>query len=488
MKSIKFGLIIFTTLCLFILSACFSPWAGDEGIVTFNFGGSARTFVNLNNGEFGNFSYEITFKSPGRADIVRTLPSGGKGSVTVLPGVYTITAKAFDNAGLRAYGGAIHINEWNEDYDREHEDTESFIKVEIVAGKNTNVNIEMWSAVEVGSWAELKSALELESPAGVGILDRWLFVFLKNSFSTVNSDSGIIARGNKILAADNDVTINGSVFGSDPMFTVMSNASTGLIYHLWFGVDWGMTGSITITGRQNALNPIVEVNGGSFYMTDGVTLKDNKRLTGEGGAVVVTNEGHFLMDGGTIIGNSAVNGGGVKVDSGFFEMFGGTITGNTVSYNGGGVSFYSGSNIGYFNMLGGTITGNTAGHDGGGISVVGFNLYLNSGNITGNNAANGGGVSLLGGFLIMDGGVISGNNATSNGGGFYIDNSATLNIRNGIVYGSNSNQGNIAQNGAALWVENGNAYNNIETPENFVDNPPNGVNDTIHILNDSRIQ
>lgn len=63
------------------------------------------------------------------------------------------------------------------------------------------------------------------------------------------------------------------------------------------------------------------------------------------------------MNGGTIIGNTPMNGGGVYVVSGgTFTMNGGTITGNAATESGGGVYIVSG---GTFTMNGGVITGNT---------------------------------------------------------------------------------------------------------------------------------
>jgi hypothetical protein len=78
---------------------------------------------------------------------------------------------------------------------------------------------------------------------------------------------------------------------------------------------------------------------------------------GYGGGVY--NAGTFIMEGGTISGNTSYaegnplsGGGGVYARGGIFTMKGGTISGNTAP-RGGGIYVYSGN----FRMAGGTVYG-----------------------------------------------------------------------------------------------------------------------------------
>ena len=93
----------------------------------------------------------------------------------------------------------------------------------------------------------------------------------------------------------------------------------------------------------------------------------------------------FVMEGGTIVGNTSNNGAGVRISQSgaAFTMTGGTITGNKASDAGGGVWF--GSTC-VFNLSGGTITGNIASSGGGGVYVTGRATFNLSGDasITGN--------------------------------------------------------------------------------------------------------
>ena len=163
--------------------------------------------------------------------------------------------------------------------------------------------------------------------------------------------------------------------------------------------------------------------GGTGRITGGYS-------TGDGGGVCAF--GTFIMEGGTISGNSA-NRGGVYVGvNQTFTMSGGTITGNTAS-NGGGV-YVNGS----FIMNGGTITSNTASNNGGGVSVNGNATFnMESGTITGNSTTRyGGGVYVhTDGTFIMEGGTITGNTAGYDGCGVY--NNGTFSVSGSPVVTGN---------------------------------------------------
>jgi hypothetical protein len=96
----------------------------------------------------------------------------------------------------------------------------------------------------------------------------------------------------------------------------------------------------------------------SFTLSGGVITHNGKnRNTDKGGGVHVN--GKFIMDGGEISDNEAVqNGGGVSVSGySFFIMNNGTITGNTAPDNGGS-GVYVLSDDGSFTQNGGRISGN----------------------------------------------------------------------------------------------------------------------------------
>jgi hypothetical protein len=83
----------------------------------------------------------------------------------------------------------------------------------------------------------------------------------------------------------------------------------------------GTGGSLALDGNGDsvfAAGSLVRVESGNLTITDGVTLENNNSSS-FGGGVYFNSSGTFAMNGGTISGNNAVNGGGVYVESGTFK-------------------------------------------------------------------------------------------------------------------------------------------------------------------------
>ena len=102
------------------------------------------------------------------------------------------------------------------------------------------------------------------------------------------------------------------------------------------------TGSITVDGTGDGTTavtaPMVDVQSGTFGISDGTTLSGNANTSTEvnGGAVNVASGAAFYLLGGTVTGNTAAQGGAVNAASGAaVYLQGGTITGNTATLGGG---------------------------------------------------------------------------------------------------------------------------------------------------------
>jgi len=132
--------------------------------------------------------------------------------------------------------------------------------------------------------------------------------------------------------------------------------------------------NIILSGRSNNDFPVVYISGKDSLLR----MEDNSSIIGnsndvyylsrlEGGGVHIGANGTFIMDSGTISGNTAkhssggaspTNGGGVYVGrNGTFTMQGGVISDNTATGSGGGVYITGGT----FTKTGGTIQNNKAG-------------------------------------------------------------------------------------------------------------------------------
>ena len=196
-----------------------------------------------------------------------------------------------------------------------------------------------------------------------------------------------------------------------------------------FTMNGGKISGNTATAAAGTGGGVQAAAGAQFTMNDSAEISGNTSTSNGGGVSLATSGTNptpiiFTMNGGTISNNSTTadytNGGGVFITGlkCFFIMRGGTISGNTAVQGGGGVANWTNSD---FLMYGGTITGNTA-------------------------AFGGGAMNFGGGRITMSGGVISNNTATLQGGG--IDNqggsqsaNAVVVIDTGIIYGADAPEG-----------------------------------------------
>jgi hypothetical protein len=184
--------------------------------------------------------------------------------------------------------------------------------------------------------------------------------------------------------------------------------------------------------------------GGTFTMSGGEISGNNLgNLSPYGIGGGVYNLGTFTMSGNAVIReNEARDGGGVYTDElGTCTISGGTISGNT-AVNGGGVyaniiTYEYGS--GACTMSGGLISGNTATNGGGvyvhySVSFKNATCTMSGVSISGNTATNGGGVFVDGAFTISSG-TISGNTASDSGGGVCVNYRGLFTKTGGTIYG-----------------------------------------------------
>ena len=152
-----------------------------------------------------------------------------------------------------------------------------------------------------------------------------------------------------------------------------------------------------------------------------------------GGAVYIKSGGKLTMEGGNIVGCSAVYGGGVYVE-GEFVMTGGNIIGCSAEY-GGGVCIYPkrDGEQGQFSMSGGSIIGCSA-ESGGGVCAFGkFQMsgqaVIRSCTAEGTSFNCGGGVYVDGSFEMSGEAIIEGCQAISEyayGGGVFVNSSRSF--------------------------------------------------------------
>ena len=345
-------------LVVIILSTCFSPWRGEEGNLTIYWGKSENSrLVEL--WDMGTFYYRIILKGPG--GIIEEEIYGKPGaSFSLIPGTWSVIVKGGEYISGASLTDPLRFNLR----------VMGIEQIEVKTGSKTSETVNMYTAYEAFNWGDIYSGIAAYQGSS-NPSNREVIIFINNSKSFPAHTWPLPIDYPVILVAEKPVTITRQPGFSDEFFNVIT--STG---RLTLGLP-GMIGTLTLDGGYSA-NPLITISGSaSLIMNNGVTLQNNENNMGDGGGIKVQS-GSFTMNGGSIIGNTALaqdlgagspngtQGGGVYVDStGAFTMNGGTISNNKAigwdtagnpSYNycaGGGVYAF-----GAFNQRGGTISGN----------------------------------------------------------------------------------------------------------------------------------
>jgi len=307
-------LAVFVAALALLVSACFSPWQGEEATLTISVGdSSSRTLVNLGANEQASFSYELIMNGPGGKKTFTFDPGATSLTVKVTPGEWQAEVRAIGSTTtLRAFG------EW--------EGT-------VALGETTTAAVTMYSASEVTSWAQLEAAVD-GSPAGG---NRKEIIFLKGG-GTWGLDST-----NQTINIERPIELR-----AVEVVTIIRNSADSFLQNFFYlnvGGVLTLKGPLTLDGN-NVTAPLanssfIQVEG-KLEMYDGVTLRNNTI----GSGVYVSGSGTFNMYGGSISRNkTGTYGGGVCVSgSGTFNMYGGSISGNvadSVVRYGGGVAVTS---------------------------------------------------------------------------------------------------------------------------------------------------
>ena len=208
-------------------------------------------------------------------------------------------------------------------------------------------------------------------------------------------------------------------------------------------------------------NRVISVNGGSKFIMDGGTISGCKADEGGG---LYADHSTVTIKGGTISECTAGTGGGLYADNSTVTIKGGTISGCKARNNGGGLyATNSSTNSSIVNISGGTIKGNEATFSGGGLYVDGSTVTISGGAISECTAAikEGGGLYATNSSEItISGGTISGCKAPSsdkgNGSGLYANHS-TIKITGGTISGCEGRWGGglYAENSSTIEISGG---------------------------------
>ena len=279
-----------------------------------------------------------------------------------------------------------------------------------------------------------------------------------------------------ITVAGKDTVLNLGAEKYDGVLTIDGDTRNGFVSVLE-GATANMYENVTLQNRESTDNACVVIMSSNsvFNMHGGVIEKCRRAVIAASGAtfhmlsgkiedcraggnrVILVNGGSkFIMDGGTISGCSASNGGGLYADNSTVTINNGTISGCTANA-GGGLYATNGSTI---NINNGTISGCKAGVGaGGGLYATNQStITIKDGTISGCEAGAGGGLYVDGSTVTISGGTISGCEAAiNNGGGLYATNSSKITISGGTISGCTGLRGGglYAENSSTIEISGG---------------------------------
>ncbi|GBD20929.1 putative outer membrane protein pmp20 [bacterium HR28] len=336
------------------------------------------------------------------------------------------------------------------------------------------------------------------APSGTIVLapDAGTIVFEGNQAGASAEEPG----NGGALAVEGTVILDGTV-------RLTGNQASGVGGAIWVKDGRLVLGSRVSIGGAGASDPNqagvdgggVAVEGGQVEL-QGTLVRGNviEEREGRGGGLWVA-KGQVTLRGATVVGNRAGLGGGIATDEGILTLLDSEVRENQAMQDGGGLAILG---RGSGQIIGGTIAGNTAVEgDGGGLfnagtlalsrTVIEGNTaeagsgggILNSGTldlsspetviVRGNRARLGGGVASIGsarlrslivqnneaaqdgggiwnsGEMLLDGASIEGNRTDGTGGGIHHTGSKTLTVQGNSVV--RSNQATLDGGGIAAY-------------------------------------
>ncbi|WP_370688308.1 cadherin-like domain-containing protein [Flavimaribacter sediminis] len=163
---------------------------------------------------------------------------------------------------------------------------------------------------------------------------------------------------------------------------------------------------ITVTGGNAGQGGGVRINSNAtLTLTDSV-IADNTATANGGG---LWNAGSLTLAGTTVSGNTAEKGGGLWNNAGALTLTGATVSDNSASKGGGIYDFQGVTELTNTTLYGNVATGSSAAGYGGGLVAQLATVNLTNTTVTGNTAVNGGGLYNLSSTMTLTNTLVLGN-------------------------------------------------------------------------------
>jgi CSLREA domain-containing protein len=231
------------------------------------------------------------------------------------------------------------------------------------------------------------------------------------------------------------------------------------------------SGSATLSGGEILSNTAYEYGGGVmllasdaiFTQTGGLIAHNGVTGTGiwDGGGGAYIANGRASLNGGQILHNQALRGGGLHVSYSSVVLDGVLIADN-VADEGAGTYIYTGT----LTLHSGQIAHNNANGYGGGMYARGGFILADGGQIIDNGAEEGGGVYVVGGSwpgVVIEGVRFISNTATNGGGGIHVASNIVTVQRAQIIGNFAAHGGGVYHAGGSLALINTTVSSNTAT-------------------------
>ncbi len=262
----------------------------------------------------------------------------------------------------------------------------------------------------------------------------------KSTFQNNNTMPAVYSHGGAVYFANGNLFVIDSIFKGNGRVQAVgfepsaSTSSGGAIYQE-SGSTFVQNGSMN--SNVSASNGgAISINGGSFYSV-GLELKSNtSRLVvgdvvngGSGGAIYAENGASIVLQGGSLMGNSAGYGGAIEIRK------------NCTLFINSGCEFQG-------NQAWSLDFGSSRGAS---ISNLSANLYVNDASFLNNNVfdGSGGGIFSNGGKNVFINSLFS-NNQAAKGGGIFLENNSTLALNSSTL-----TENNASNLGGGIFISSG---------------------------------
>lgn len=304
-------------------------------------------------------------------------------------------------------------------------------------------------------------------------------------------NAGTFTASGVLFQSNSAVRAGGVIEGSPGSTTTLSNGSA--LYNNTAGATPGNGGAVHLTGDA------------TFSMDGG--FADANRAANEGGAFWNSSTGTMTLSivlpisNNTAAGDGSANGGGAIFNQpNATNTGGGTLTVNNISLRDNEATGVAGSGGAIFNGGTATLTNvlldeNSSQRAGGGIEAgPGSTTTITDGEIVngdaGANPGNGGGIHVTGnGTVDIDGTSVTGNTAANEGGGLWNSAEGTMTVTSAVITANTANGAGSDAGGGGLYNDGGTLdVSNTLIFENSAASTGGGVLDAGGLLDRGRAQ